>query len=583
MIRLCNVDMKGEKMEQAPNFERILRTWGHQAIFKAIGFTSKELSLPRIAVINSWSEQSPGHSHLREVADGVKAGIRMAGGMPFEINVPGLCSVPHKDPIDMLYDMPQREAVLAGAESSLQISWCDGWVGIGSCDKIIPGMILAALRLNRPFVFLGGGQMLPSDYEGSRMDYMRGQGIMRQELQKPPGEALSPEDFARKMEEISNCVACSGGACVEMTTGNTLALLAEAMGISIPGSSTSLGVAAEKIWQAKATGEAILELVRRNIRPRDIITLNSLKNAIAVDMAICGGTNSVVHLQSYAHEAGIPLTLDIWDKISRQIPSICAVAPSGPYVLYDFHKTGGVPAVMKRLTPHLDQTSLTVTGKTVGENLAEVKWVENDIIRPDNEALWPEGALAILKGNLAPRGAATRHTVVENKELLKKTYNARVFDSLESAIATVSTGNPEPVVPGDAIVCRYTGPRGGPAMTECLSLIRVLKDKQLRDVIVISEGRFSGFTQGYLAIGHVCPEARIGGPIALVKDGDRIHVDIPGRRLDVELSDDELKARRSQWTPPPQLNATGMLAIYARIALQADQGAGWPSKMEDFD
>jgi dihydroxy-acid dehydratase len=514
------------------------------------------------------------------VAEGVKAGIRMAGGMPFEINVPGLCSVPHKLPSDMLYDMPQREAVLAGAESSLYISWCDGWVGIGTCDKIIPGLLLAALRLNRPFIFIGGGQMMPSDYEGKRLGFVRGQSIVQQKLQQSANTPNALEDLQQIMQEITDCCATSAGACNELTTGNTLAVLTEGMGIALPGSSTSPGVSAEKIWQAKETGEKILELVRRNIRPRDIITLNSLKNAIAVDMAICGGTNSVAHLQAYAHEAEIPLTLDDWDEVSRKVPALCNVAPTGPYVLYDYHKAGGTPAVMKRIEKHLDKTCMTVTGKTVGENLENVQCDDIEVIKPLEDPIWPEGAIAVLKGNLAPRGAVVRHTVVENKDLLKRVYTARVFDSLETASEAVGQGK---IKPGDAVVVRYQGPRGGPAFAECLGVVGALKARKVQDVVVIADGRFSGFTQGYLSIGHVCPEAQVGGPIALVKDGDRINVDIPGRKLEMEVSEAEMKKRKAQWKAPSQSKVTGMLAIYAKLALQADKGAGWPARWEDFD
>ncbi len=559
-----------------------IREYGHQAIFKAIGFTAKELSLPRIAVINSWSEQSPGHVHLRAVAEGVKAGIRMAGGMPFEINVPGLCSVPHKIQSDMLYDMPQREAVLAAVESSLYISWCDGWVGIASCDKIIPGMILAALRLNRPFVFLGGGQMMPCDYEGERMGFVRGQSIVQQKLMASSDSPASVEDIAKIMNEITDCCATGAGACNEMTTGNTMAVLSEGMGIALPGSSTSSGVSAEKIWHAKETGEKILEMVKRDIRPRDIVTINSLKNAIAVDMATCGGTNSAAHLQAYAHEAEIPLTLDDWDEVSRRVPALCNVAPSGPYVLYDYHKAGGTPVVMKQLRPFLDESCVTVTGKTVGENLAGVTYTESPVIQPVANPVWPEGAIAVLKGNLAPRGAVVRHTVVENKDLLKRTYNARVFDSLDDAVADIASENTT-VKPGDAVICRFEGPRGGPAMTECLGVVGALKARKIPDVVVISDGRFSGFTQGYLSIGHVCPEAQVGGPLALIKTGDRINVDIPGRRLDVELTDAEMGKRRKTWKPRSQTGVKGMLALYAKLALQADEGAGWPARWGDFE
>ncbi len=556
------------------------RAYGHQAIYKAVGFTEKELKLPRIAVINSWSEQSPGHSNLRAVADGVKAGIRMAGGMPFEINVPGLCSVPHKFPGDMLYDLPQREAVLAGAESSLNISWCDGWVGIGTCDKIIPGLVLAALRLNRPFIFLGGGQMMPCNYEGGRLGFVRGQALV-QEKMRSAGNSLTVEAYDDIVSDITNCCAAGGaGACNEMTTGNTMAVLSEGLGIALPGSSTSPAVSSEKIWHAKATGEAIMELVRRNIRPRDIITLASMKNAIAVDMAICGGTNSVAHMQAYAHEAQIPLTLDDWAEISRAVPSLSDVAPTGPYVLNDYHNAGGTPVVMKRIIDHLDLSCMTVTGKTVGENLESVRVEDTPVIRSLDNPVWPEGATAVLKGNLAPRGAVVRHTVVQDKALLQRSYTARPFDTLESATEAIHQGK---IKPGDAVVVRYQGPRGAPSFAECLSVVAALKLIRAQEVIVVADGRFSGWTQAYLSIGHVCPEAQVGGPIALVKDGDRISIDIPARSIRLEVSDDELARRKADWKPKEQRDVTGMLGIYAKLALQADQGAGWPARWEDFD
>jgi len=307
-----------------------------------------------------------------------------------------------------------------------------------------------------------------------------------------------------------------------------------------------------------------------------------LKNAIAVDMATCGGTNSVVHLQAYAHEAEIPLTMEHWDEVSRRVPALCNVAPSGPYVLYDYHQAGGTPAVMKAIEKQLDGTCITATAKTVTENLAEIEFEESGVIQSPGNPVWPEGAIAVLKGNLAPRGAVVRHTVVENKDLLKRTYTARVFDSLDEATGTI-TEDPTTIQPGDAIVVRNEGPRGGPAMTECLGVVSVLKALKAQDVVVIADGRFSGFTQGYLSIGHVCPEAQVGGPLALVKTGDKINVDIPGRKLEVMLTDEELAARKKQWTPPSQADTKGALALYAKMALQADEGAGWPARWADFD
>lgn len=535
-------------------------------------------------MVNSWSEQSPGHSHLRALAEGVKAGIRMAGAMPFEINVIGPCTMLGRTVLDAAhYDLPQREAILTSIESALHVGWCDGWVGIGSCDKIIPGMMLAALRLNRPFIFLGGGQMVPSEYQGEHIGYVEGQEIVIRKLRGLKGPSGSREEYERALEEVSDCCGSSAGACGEMSTGNTLALLTEALGFSLPGSSTTPGVMAEKIWESKKVGQRIVDMARKNVRPSDIFSLDALKNAIAVNMAICGGTNSLVHLQSYAYETGIPCTLDTWDEISRKVPAMCGVTPSGPYVLYDFHRAGGLPVLMKRIRKFLNERCLTVTGATVGENLSAVKPRDSDVIRPLDNPIWPEGALAILRGNLAPRGAVTRHTIVENKALLEKTFTARVFNSLNETIETLLSGKPRPVKAGDALVIRYIGPRGGPAMPCGLSVVRALKIARVRDIAIITDGRFSGFTKGYLAIGHCCPEAQVGGPLGLLRDGDRIRVDIPNRRLDVELSEEEMAERRGRWTPPDQSAVTGVIAMYARCALQADQGAGWPVRWTDFE
>jgi dihydroxy-acid dehydratase len=340
---------------------------------------------------------------------------------------------------------------------------------------------------------------------------------------------------------------------------------------------------AEKIWEAKEVGQRIVDLARRKIRPSDIFTLDSLKNAIAVNMAICGGTNSLIHLQSYAHEVGLPCTLDTWDEISRKVPALCGVTPSGPYVLYDFHKAGGLPMLMKRIAKFLNPKCLTVTGATVGKNLGGLALRDSDVIRPLDNPIWPEGALAILRGNLAPRGAVTRHTIVENKDLLQRTFTARVFNSLNETIETLLAGKPKPVKAGDALVIRYIGPRGGPAMPCGLSVVRALKIAGVKDIAIITDGRFSGFTKGYLAIGHVCPEAQVGGPLALLQDGDRIHVDIPNRRLDVDLSKKEMAARKARWTPPDPSRFTGVIALYAKTALQADLGAGWPVRSSDFE
>jgi len=297
-------------------------------------------------------------------------------------------------------------------------------------------------------------------------------------------------------------------------------------------------------------------------------------------MAICGGTNSLVHLQSCCHEADVHCTLDMWDEVSRRVPALVAVSPSGPYVLYDMHKAGGVPAVMRRIENYLDLSRPTVTGKTVGENREGVKLVDSDVIRPLDNPVWPEGALAVLKGNLAPRGAVTRHTVVDNKELLTAVFKARVFDSIAEVTEAITT---KKINARDAVICRYQGPRGGPAMMECLRIIMALKANRIRDVAVITDGRFSGWTKGYLAIGNVCPEAQVGGPLAFVQNGDPIRIHVPNRRLDVDISEEEMARRKARWNPPDQSKIVGTLLMYATTALQADQGAGWPVRWGDLD
>jgi dihydroxy-acid dehydratase len=553
--------------------------YGHRVIFKAMGFTTEELAMPRIMIVNSWSEQSPGHIHLRAISEGIKAGIRMAGGMPFEINVIGPCSVLNAGPADMQFDLPQREAILASIESAMHVGYCHGWVGIGSCDKIVPGMLLAAIRMNRPFAFVGGGQMLPCDYEGSRFGFVRGMEIMGEELKKLNTGRISLDEYEAQLEKYTDCCGSSAGACGEMTTGNSMQLLTEALGFSVPGSSTSLAVSAEKIWQAKETGKRIVDLAKKQIRPSDIFTVNSLRNAMAVEMAICGGTNSLVHLQSCVHEAGLNCTLDDWDQMSRKVPALVAVAPSGPYVLFDMHRAGGVPVVMKKIEKYLDPTCLTVTGKTVGENLATVDDVESDVIRSLDNPVWPEGALAVLKGSLAPRGAVCRHTVVDDKSLLTATFTARVFNSMKDVMEGIASGK---LKSRDIVVFRNQGPRGGPAMTECLGLVFALRAQNLSDVAIVTDGRFSGWTKGYLAIGNVCPESYVGGPLAFVEDGDKIRVDVPERRLELEVPEEEMTRRKAKWTPPDQSHVTGTLLMYAKLALQADEGAGWPVRWSDI-
>ncbi len=540
------------------------------ALFKAMGYTSDEIRRPRIAIVNSWSEQSPGHVHLRELSESVKAGIRAAGATPFEFNVLGPCSSFAGSTDDLIhYDMPQRETICTSIETGLRVGWCDGWVGLATCDKIVPAMLMAAIRLNRPCIIVPGGSMIPGHYKGDWVALGRGGDIF---AEKYRDKEVDQNDF----EELTSACGTSCGACSEMTTGSTMMVLTEALGMALPYSSTVPAVMAEIKQRAQTAGDRIVKLAAGNVRPRDIINEKAIENAIKVDMAVCGATNTVVHLQALAHEGQLDINLDTWDRLSKQTPVLCNVAPSGPYSVCDLHWAGGIPAVMKEISSLLHLEAMTCTGETLEKNISQAKVRNNEVILPKDKPLYKEGAITILKGNLAPRGAIIRHTIVPNRDLLNYTFNAKVFDSYQSALEAILTGSPKKIETGDVLVCRYEGPRGGPAMAELFFLTDALKKAGIRDVAIITDGRFSGFTRGLVAIGYVCPEAYIGGPLALVKDNDKIQVNVSARMLNLNISEDEMNARRAVWQPPVKEFNKGVLAIYRNNALQADQGAGWP-------
>lgn len=559
------------------------RNWGWQTyeqsvIFKAMGYTKQEIESPRIAIVNSWSEQSPGHIHLRAVADAVRAGVRMAGAMPFELNVLGNCTI-LAEGIDEgeHYDLPQREVILSSIETALHVGQCDGWVGICTCDKIVPAMIYAAIRLNRPCIIVTGGPMLPGEYQGKWVAVGAGYDIIHQKIK----EGQYSDEV---LEKLTNRCGYSAGACAEMTTGNTMQILAEAMGITLPFSSIIPAVVSARIRSAKEAGMQIMHLVKYNIRPRDIITREAIRNAIAVHMAVCGGTNALIHIQAFAWEAKLNVTLDDWDEISRRVPTLCPIAPSGPYSVCDLHFAGGIPAVMKEIRENLNLDCLTVTRKTVGENIEPARVLDSQVIRPKERPLWSEGSVAVLKGNLAPRGAVIRHTIIKNKKLLRYNFRAKVFDVLDDAISSIVTGKPKAIRPGDGVVCRYQGPRGAPAMVCVSSVVQALGVSGMDKVALFTDGRLSGCTSSYPAIAHICPEAQIGGPLAVVQDGDIIKLDVSRRKLELDLTAAEIKKRFAGWTSPdpaPEYQE-GVLALYARFALQADQGAVWPTRWEEI-
>ncbi|RMF30589.1 MAG: dihydroxy-acid dehydratase, partial [Chloroflexi bacterium] len=493
----------------------------HRSLFYATGLTPEELDRPLIGVANSRNEIVPGHTHLDRVTEAVKAGIRMAGGTPLEFGVIAVDDGIAMGHPGMRYPLPSRELIADSVEVMAAAHALDGLVLIPNCDKIVPGMLMAAARLNLPALIVSGGPMLAGRYQGRDVDV----STVFEAVGEFKAGRLS-EDELRELE-LSACPGC--GSCAGLFTANSMNCLTEALGMALPGNGTILAVTAARLRLAKRAGMQIVHLVREGIRPRDILTEAAFENAIAVDMAIGGSTNTVLHLPAIAHEAGIPLPLERFDEISRRTPYLVKLSPAGPHHLQDLDEAGGVPAVMAELLRHgrLHGDALTVTGKTLAESVGSARIRRPDVIRRADAPHRPDGGIAILRGNLAPDGAVVKAAAVL-PEMAHHRGPARVFDDEEAAMAAILSGR---IQAGDVVVIRYEGPKGGPGMREMLMPTSALAGMGLDDkVALLTDGRFSGATRG-AAIGHISPEAAAGGPIALVQDGDEIEIDIPNKRL----------------------------------------------------
>jgi dihydroxy-acid dehydratase len=531
----------------------------HRALFKATGLTDEEIARPFIGVVNSWNEFIPGHIHLDKLAQAVKAGIRSAGGVPFEFQTIGVCDGIAMGHRGMRYSLPSRELIEDSIEIMAEAHQLDGLVMIPSCDKIVPGHLMAAGRLNLPTIVLTGGPMMPGYACDKDLDL-----INVFEGWQAGGESLAV------LEEA----ACPGaGSCAGLFTANTMACLTEALGLSLPGCATAHAVDARKVRMAKRSGMKIMELVSRGITARQIVTPESLDNAIRVDMAIGGSTNTVLHMPAVAAEFGLDLDLRRFDQLSRDTPHLVNLRPGGPHHMLDLDRAGGIPAILDRLKPKLNLDVMTVTGRTLGAELAEFKPVNPEanarVIATLESPVHPEGGIAILYGSLAPEGSVVKQTAV-SKSMLKHTGPAVVYDSEEESMAGIVGGQ---VKAGDIVVIRYEGPKGGPGMRETLAPTSAIAGAGLSEsVALITDGRFSGGTRGP-CIGHVSPEAAVGGPIALVKPGDMISIDIPARKLDLIVSADEMERRRTEWKPPEPKVKTGVLARYRSSVTSASKGS----------
>lgn len=533
----------------------------HRSLFHAMGYTNEELQRPMIGVVNSFNEIVPGHMHLREIADAVKMGVAEAGGMPVEFPAIAICDGIAMGHDGMKYPLASRELIADSIEAVANGHAFDGLVMIPNCDKIVPGMLMAAGRLNIPTVVVSGGPMLAGRWKGRDISV----STMFEAAGKFEAGELSTDEM--EAMEFRACPSC--GSCAGLFTANTMNSLTEVLGMGLAGNGTiPAAYSGRRRMLAKKAGWAVMDLVKKNVLPRDIMTLEAFENAIAVDMAIGGSTNTVLHLPAIAHEAGVDLSLDLFDEISRKARYITKMSPGGSYHMQDLDEAGGISAVMKELTKigliHTD--CLTVTGP-LKDRLAHAFVENHEVIHDIDNAYMNKGGIAILKGNLAPLGSVIKESAVE-KELLTYEGTAKCYDSEEAAIKAITGGE---IKEGHVVVIRYEGPKGGPGMREMLNPTAVITGMGLK-VALLTDGRFSGASRG-ACVGHISPEAMEGGPIALVKDGDRILVDVPNRRLELLVDEAELARRKAAWKRPEPKVKTGYLSRYARLVTSANTGA----------
>ena len=548
---------------RSDRMKRGLEKAPHRALFKAMGYTDGEIARPMVGVVNSKNEIIPGHIHLDTITDAVKAGVRMAGGTPIEFPCIGVCDGIAMNHEGMKYSLASREIIADSIEIMATAHPFDGLVMVTNCDKIVPGMLMAALRVNVPTVVISGGPMLTGLFDGSKVDLIT--------VFEGVGRVKAGNLTEDELVELENC-ACPGcGSCAGMFTANSMNCLTEAVGLGLPGNGTIPAIHAARVRLAKEAGRMVMTLIEKEILPRDIVTETAIRNAIAVDVALGCSTNTVLHLPAVAAEADIPLDLDMFNNISKSVPHLVNLSPGGPDHVEDLFRAGGVQAVMSILAEagHIDTSAVTVTGKSVGENLSSAAVTDDTVIRSISDPYHTEGGIAVLRGNLAPDGAVIKQTAVD-PSMMKNRGPARVFDSEEDAADAILGGK---IKKGDVIVIRYEGPKGGPGMREMLTPTSAIAGMGLdKDVALITDGRFSGGTRG-AAIGHVSPEAAEGGLIALVQDGDIIEIDIPNRVLSVKLDDKEIKKRRAAWKPITPKITTGYLSRYAKFVTSAATGA----------
>jgi len=546
-------DLMKKGIERAP----------HRSLMKAMGYTNEEISRPLIGIAHAHNEIIPGHIHLDKILEAVKTGVRMAGGTPIAFGTIGVCDGIAMNHTGMKYSLASREIIADSVEIMAQAHPFDGLVMIPNCDKVTPGMLMAMLRVNIPSIMVSGGPMLTGRFQGKDVHLVS----VFEGVGRVKANTMTEEELCEL--EDSACPGC--GSCAGMFTANSMNCLTEAIGLGLPGNGTIPAVAAARIRLAKQAGMAVLNLLDKNILPCDIATAEAFENAMAVDMALGCSTNTVLHVPAIAHEAGLDLALELFNGVSEKSPHLCSLIPGGPHSLQQLDEAGGVPAVIFELNKKniIHSDVMTVTGKTLGENLSRVQVRDHEIIRTINNPYHAKGGIAVLYGNLAPDGAVVKQSAVDD-EMLTHEGPARVFNSEEEAQSAI-LGNK--INSGDVVIIRYCGPKGGPGMPEMLSPTSAIIGMGLgKSVALLTDGRFSGGTQG-ACLGHISPEAAEGGPIGLVKEGDIIHIDIPAKKIELKVDNTELESRRQEWHPPEPKITTGYVARYSKLVTSGSTGA----------
>jgi dihydroxy-acid dehydratase len=534
----------------------------HRSLLRACGLSDDDLEKPFIGIANSYTDIVPGHIHLKKLAESVKMGVRQGGGVPFEFNTMAICDGLAMNHDGMRYSLASREIIADTVESMAQAHSIDGLVLMPTCDKVVPGMLMAAARLDIPSIVVTGGPMLPGEYKGKQVDLIN--------VYEAVGSVSTGSMSLEELEELEKCACPGAGSCAGLFTANTMACLTEAMGMSLPYCGTTHAVDSKKTNIARASGEKIIELVKKDLKPSKIMTQDAFYNAIVVDLALGGSTNTALHLPAIAHELkekGVKVSLDLFNELSWNIPQITAISPSGKNSMLDLDRAGGIPAVLKSLEEKIIKNLITCTGETLEENIKTAQILDSDIIHSIQNPIKSEGGIAILKGNLAPDGSVVKQGAVD-RSMMQHEGPARVFNSEEECVKAIFDGR---IKEEDVLIIRYEGPKGGPGMREMLNPTSAISGMGLSSVALITDGRFSGGTRGP-CIGHVSPEAFEGGPLAAVKEGDMINIDIIARKIQINVDSNEIK-KRLEYHVAPKKDIKGWLNRYQRMVCSADEGA----------